>query len=285
MKVIKAFGGLGNQMFQYAFYLYVKENNSDTVFDVRDYDIHSYHSGFELTEIFGITAERLSDREIKSISLKQENLLVRALRRYCGLRLSKNTEVYENKEYTFVPFRAFYSDVVLRGNWQDVNYILPVEEKVRTAFEFPRIVSDKNTEVKELIQSCNSVSIHVRRGDYLMTSNLGGVVGAQYYRGAIEYIIKNVISPVFFIFSDDIEWCKTEFNDLCPIFIDWNKGNQSYIDMQLISLCKHNIIANSSFSWWGAWLNQNPGKIVIMPQQWDTECKENKLVWNGWQTI
>ncbi|MCD7883764.1 MAG: alpha-1,2-fucosyltransferase [Lachnospiraceae bacterium] len=285
MKIVKAFGGLGNQMFQYAFYLYLKENNPDTYFDIKDYDIHEYHCGFELTNIFGVQTDDVPQDAIKKISIQQESIIVRLLRKYFGARLCKTDEIFENKEYTFVPFRCFQSDTVLRGNWQDINYLIPIEKKIRSVFTFHELNDKKNAETAKKIMDSNSVSIHIRRGDYLQTSNLGGVIGEDYYKKAIDYIEKRVQNPVYIVFSDEIEWCRHTLKNLKAVFVDWNTGTDSYKDMQLMSLCKHNIIANSSFSWWGAWLNPNENKIVIMPEVWDAECAYNKLVWDRWQTM
>ena len=118
----------------------------------------------------------------------------------------------------------------------------------------------------EPINKSNSVSLHVRRGDYLNLKNIG-VLDVDYYIKAVEYIRKNVEKPTFYIFSDDLEWCKNSlgFLDDC-IYVDWTQTEID--DLKLMSFCRHNIIANSSFSWWGAWLNQNPKKTVIAPKGW-----------------
>jgi hypothetical protein len=118
----------------------------------------------------------------------------------------------------------------------------------------------------------NSISIHVRRGDYLNHESYKNICGLNYYCSAIRYIKTLIMDPFFIVFSDDILWCKENLNnilsDTSVIYVDWNTGKESYKDMQLISNCKHNIIANSSFSWWGAWLNTFPNKIIIAPKKW-----------------
>jgi len=120
------------------------------------------------------------------------------------------------------------------------------------------------------MQQCESVAIHVRRGDY--TSNAYsasfGTLADSYYKTAIERINAGAQQPVFFVFSDDIEWCRNNLQLHNAIFIEHNKGVDSYKDLVLMSHCRHNIIANSTFSWWGAWLNQNPQKIIIAPRIW-----------------
>ena len=118
----------------------------------------------------------------------------------------------------------------------------------------------------ENIKTTNSVSLHVRRGDYLNLKNIG-VLDVDYYKQAVAYIRKNVEKPTFYIFSDDLDWCKKSlgFLDDC-IYVD--RTETEIDDLKLMSCCQHNIIANSSFSWWGAWLNKNPKKTVIAPKSW-----------------
>lgn len=131
----------------------------------------------------------------------------------------------------------------------------------------------------DIIKSCNAVSLHIRRGDYISnatTNTIHGTCNLDYYKRAVEYIKKNSVSPIFFIFSDDIDWVKDNLHlNEKHYYIDWNNADTNYEDMRLMSLCKHNVIANSSFSWWGAWLNNNPKKIVIAPQKWFNDSKLN----------
>lgn len=147
-----------------------------------------------------------------------------------------------------------------------------IAEEIKTAFVFPEIKDTKNINGMKLIQSCNSVAIHARRGDMLGVNYPYYRFG--YFRRAVKYIKKHVKSPVFFIFCDpgSIAWAKEnasifnlDFNKDKVYFVDWNKGEESFRDMQLMSHCKHQIITKSSFGWWGAWLNDNPNKITISP--------------------
>ncbi|RYE17794.1 MAG: alpha-1,2-fucosyltransferase, partial [Sphingobacteriaceae bacterium] len=138
---------------------------------------------------------------------------------------------------------------------------------IRSDFNFPNLTSDTNIKLLTRIQNTDSVSIHIRRGDYL-SSAIHLPTSLSYYEKAIAVINSKVTKPDFFIFSDDIEWCKSQLNIQNATYINHNIGKQSFIDMQLMSNCKHNIIANSSFSWWGAWLNKNERKITISPEIW-----------------
>jgi hypothetical protein len=142
----------------------------------------------------------------------------------------------------------------------------------------------RNLTVRDKILSSNSVSIHVRRGDYLQLINERLLVcDSHYYERAIDEIARRIENPCFFIFSDDIEWCKIQFSYLPEkTFIDWNRNFNSYKDMHLMSLCKYNIIANSSFSWWAAWLNNYPQKIVIAPRLWFNDRQDLSYVPPSW---
>lgn len=147
-----------------------------------------------------------------------------------------------------------------------------IETEIRTVFKFPELSDEKNSEALNLIQACNSVAIHARRGDMLGVNYPYYRFG--YFQRAVKYIRKHVERPVFFIFCDpgSVVWVKEHGNILGLDFIkdeihfvDWNKGSDSFRDMQLMAQCKHQIITNSSFGWWAAWLNEYPDKITISP--------------------
>ncbi len=150
-----------------------------------------------------------------------------------------------------------------------------IEEEIRNTFVFPKITDDKNLKMKEIIVGCNSVAVHARRGDAMGTNEFCYKYG--YFRRAVSYIKKRVDHPVFVFFTDpgSMSWCREnskifnlDFRKDKVIFVDWNKEEESYRDMQLMSYCKHNIITNSSFGWWGAFLNSNPSKITCAPSVW-----------------
>jgi putative alpha-1,2-fucosyltransferase len=282
MIIVKAYGGLGNQMFQYAFYQYLMENNQEVYFDISDFGIHDYHNGFELSKVFNAPFRRPNEKEMKKLTIRQEGILPRALFRLFGMRLSKTFELFEQKGVFTIPFQEITKDVVMRGTWQDVQYVLPVQEKIRGLFHFPELTG-KNLEVAKVMSTRPTVSVHVRRGDYLAIPQYQGVCDQAYYdRGISFFRIKHSESnPLFVFFSDDICWCKQRYSNLDAIFIDWNTGANSYIDMQLMSMCDNNIIANSSFSWWGAFLNTNDDKIVVIPEKWEKSLATNPLVYSN----
>ena len=126
----------------------------------------------------------------------------------------------------------------------------------------------KDREIVRQIKDTVSVSVHVRRGDYLKESQYGVIRGFNYYNRAIQLMQKLCPNAVFYVFSDDIEWVRIQMQGYNAVFIDWNKGDDSFKDLLLMSLCRHNIIANSTFSWWGAYLNRNSKKMVVCPDHW-----------------
>lgn len=171
---------------------------------------------------------------------------------------------YTGKEDALMGHRLKFK---MRGN-----NIEAIDEDIRAAFRFPPIVDARNREIADRIVHSESVAIHVRRGDMLPWNE--GYYKRGYFRKAVKYIKRNVQSPVFYFFCNakDMEYCRRELgafaldqNDrIC--FVDWNAGENSYIDIQLMSMCKHNVVTNSTFGWWGAYLNQNPNKITISPE-------------------
>lgn len=274
MKIIYIFDGLGNQMFQYAFYKKMKKiyknvyGNLDTF--KRDMKIHN---GYELDRVFGVEIEEkkvIFDSFFSMVRLKKRTIFHRIIQKFLReLNLLVYLEKWnENIEQKINKKRiVFYT-----GWWQSERFFKDISDELRKDFSFPEFRDKKNLEISEKIKNSNSISIHIRRGDYLSDKGLGGLASLEYYQRAIKYIKSKVENPYFFIFSNDIEWCKENLNLENSFYINWNKGEESYRDMQLMSLCKHNIIPNSTFSWWGAWLNNNPEKIVIAPEKWFNDC-------------
>lgn len=279
MKILIYAGGLGNQMFQYAFYKASSLSHKELWTTTAWYSFNNSHNGYELKKVFNISHRRnlvlpfklkRTSRKDKVQQLKevQDSSLTKILRRflynnpfvkfYEVLDSKYNPEILNEKKFC-----------IISGYFQNEKYFKSISDEIIKDFSFPAFSDDRNVQISEKMRKTNSVSIHVRRGDYCGNSLLEGIATTDYYKNAIDYIVKHVENSVFFIFSDDIEWCKQNLNIQNEhYFINWNKGSKSFRDMQLMSLCKHNIIPNSSFSWWGAWLNQNKEKIVIAPSKW-----------------
>ncbi len=286
--IVHIYGGMGNQMFQYVFYLNLKSENHHTFINLDFFNLRyskkAHAQNFALKDafinldppVFGdFTSKALYTPRIhwrlyrifkKVVSLKRDNR--QAFNLISTSNISKRKG---NKDM------LHYQDV-----WIDAKYLLGLESEIRDAFQFDKThIGEKNKKVLAEMGQKESVSIHVRRGDYLKDPYLSSFCKEDYYQKAIQLIKEKVQTPHFFIFSDDIEWCKKTFDDGLPkTFIDWNLHEKSYIDMLLMSNCKHNITAASTFSWWGAWLNNNIGKIVVMPEDWLMFGQYEKQIFN-----
>lgn len=271
MKVVNIIGGIGNQMFQYAFALALKQKypDEDVKLDTSHFNGYSLHNGFEIERNFGLLLPIASNKELRKLTFYTPNYkMSRIIRKLFGYR---KTEFKEPRLFTFW-HEAFEikGNCYYEGSWQNEKYFKDYSNEVRKAFSFKQPLGEKNDKLLNHINHSESVSIHVRRGDYLSDSTYQGICDLPYYKNAIAYINENVGHPHFFIFSNDAKWCKEYIAPLCGDYtiIDWNDGIKSWADMQLMSLCKHNIIAHSSFSWWAAWLNSNKNKIVVSPKGW-----------------
>lgn len=267
MIIIRIGGGLGNQMFQYALYLKLISLHKD----VRIDDLHikkhgNQHNGLELVDVFGCTYHEAELFDIYRLSDAQLTLWDRAKRKI--LKNRKRTHFIE-RNYEFHPELLEEDEIYLEGYWQSYLYFQDIRENILNEFRFKPFEDPENLALMQEIQGSNAISIHIRRGDYLDPANinmLGGICTKEYYEQAIQYIENKVDNPKWFLFTDDAAWCSQNFPQ-CKI-VTCNLGKSSYRDMQLMCLCKHNIIANSSFSWWAAWLNINDDKIVIAPKKW-----------------
>lgn len=261
MKIVKIKGGLGNQMFQYALYKKLKNIGSKTYGDLSYFNRNNC---YELERIFNIEINTNYNLVLKKI-FENDNLFFKIFRKILKSILVKNIIQQNDVEFKENIFNYNYFD----GYWQSEKFFKDIKEEICVEFKFPPITEDKNLYIKNEIEKVEAISIHIRRGDYIENKVLDRLASLEYYERALRYIKLKIENPVFFIFSDDIEWCKENLKiDFPTYYIDWNNGEESFRDMQLMSLCKHNIIPNSSFSWWGAWLNSNPNKIVIAPEIW-----------------
>jgi len=265
MKIVRFLGGLGNQMFQYAFYKSLSHHFKKVKADLSYYNYCSDHNGFELGDIFDIELDYASDFELKLYS--KQKWKYKKIRQ---LLFIGEPYIEEEEQYTFNG--EHYNDKLSRiyqGYWQHYRYVECVADILLDKFVFQELTSQRNLEILRDIKSREeSVAIHVRRGDYARYPLLDGIADKSYFLRAIALIKEKYITPKFYVFSDDILWCREHLDLQEVTFIDWNKGTNSYIDMQLMSNCKHAIISNSTFSWWAAWLNRNVAKTVIVPKTW-----------------
>jgi hypothetical protein len=267
IKAVKVVGGLGSQMMAYGLYLALKKKfNNDVFYETGFFEKNYQHNGLEIYRIFGIEPE--IQHSFTSKIINSNCLLYKFIRR---LIIKKRTISAHTQKYNY-DIQVFKDKKIILYDqcWTSYKYFESVENEIRELFVFPDLVGSKNKTIMDEIGVTESVSLHVRRGDYLNSPILGGVIGSSYYKQAIQLVYRKIKKPKFYIFSDDITWCKSELGikkEDCK-FIDWNKSDLSFQDMCLMSHCKHNIIANSSFSWWGAYLNSNKSKIVICPKYW-----------------
>ena len=274
-------GGLGNQMFQYAFgkALATKHKTElllDTSRLINDKTGITNRS-FEL-DIFKIDKQqpRKTDTEkLKPLFYRIVNVLAFK----AGFRGIQTSKYFIEKGFSFnSSIEKIGKDCFLSGYWQSYRYFQSIESIIREEFLFEPTLDNTNKDRVIQMANKNSVSLHIRRNDFVNNKyhDIHGTCSIEYYQKAAEYIAGKVNEPFFFIFSDDMDWVRVNLNLNFPcVFVSGNIGKQSYIDMQLMSQCKHNIIANSSFSWWGAWLNANPNKIIIAPSQWFADEKMN----------
>lgn len=289
MKIVKILGGLGNQMFQYAMYLGLKEAfpEEDVKIDISCFKGYSNHNGFELSKVFGVTPEVASFTDVMAVAYPYWNYRLWQV----GSRIlpKRKTMCVESHQGRFdATVLTVAGNRYFDGYWQDERYFKHVADIVKRTFDVP-FVDDRNKKAADVIASKNTVSIHVRRGDYINHPVYRGICDKEYYRRAICKI-KEVGNPEqYCFFSNDIEWCRENLLDLIPgkqiVLVDWNKGQHSWQDMMLMRLCKYNIVSNSSFSWWGAWLNMHNDSIVIAPSRWNNIPDNEFMLPESWIKI
>ena len=261
--IIKLDGRMDNQMFQWAFARgYEAKNGIMPIFD-------------DSKETLKLTPFKLS-QNIKTVEKPLWNKFLRKTVPFRNLR-NKLTELKFNlphfEEEVICLFQPNLFDIkapaFISGYFQCEKYFIDVKEQLINDFQLIEPLSNANQNVLDKIKNTNSVSIHFRYGDFLksrVAKNFGNL-GEKYYQDAIKYIAENTNEPLtLFIFSDDINLVKENIKfEHETVYVDINSGKQGYFDIELMKNCKNNIIANSSFSWWGAWLNENPNKIVAAP--------------------
>lgn len=270
MIITKIYGGLGNQMFQYAIGRSLSINKNKKLY-LESSSFSSYKLRNYQLDIFNINVSIINRFYLKFLLF---------------FKLAKKVKEQEPffKKDGEIPLGHI---IFLDGYWQCEDYFKDIRKELLEDFKLKVDLDSENKKILNLIKSKNSVSLHVRRGDYVensKTNQVHGTCSLDYYKKAIEYIKKNVKNPHFFIFSDDIDWCKEniKLRKEESFFVDINSPEKGYFDLELMKNCKHFIIANSSFSWWGAWLSENSKKIIIAPKQWLRSKDEGELVPKSW---
>lgn len=267
MSIVKVTGGLGNQLFQYSFGQFLHKNTGmevfyyfDTVnnsrsFTNRDHELSKFNLDFAIAD-----QEAFSKYKIKN------GLLGRFKRKITQLLpFISDTYVVQQGPHDYP---SKFQDAHYDGYWQIYEYPETIKEKLQTHLQ---LGAEQLIKFKELInnfESENSVALHIRRSDYITipaNAKIFNVCDKKYYEDAIAIINSRVDDAKYYIFTEDMDWAKENFVGTDFVFVE---GNSAIEDMLLMAKCKHNIIANSTFSWWSAWLNQNPEKMVVTPKKW-----------------
>ncbi|MDE6891527.1 MAG: alpha-1,2-fucosyltransferase [Lachnospiraceae bacterium] len=290
MNIIRMSGGLGNQMFQYALYLKLRSMGKEVKFD----DINEYRGENTrpiMLAVFGIDYPRATWDEIVEFTDGSMNLLKRIRRKIFGRRALE----YREEEF-YDPKVLSFDSMYLRGNFKSEKYFEDIAGEVRSKYRFPTLENMhlpeklyKNTRAcQDAIESTEAVGMHMYRSDSRLDEELyEGICTEKYYEGAVRFIQERYPDAFFYIFSNEPKWVKKWVEDLIAsqitedmdkdevrklegrfVLVEANTEYTGYLDMLLMSKCRHNIISNSSFSWWAAWLNDNPDRLVVAPDRW-----------------
>ena len=264
--IVNFSGRMANQMFQWAFgRAYEKKQGIKPQFDNSQETIKI--DCFKLMKDIELVKKPLVKKIFRKI------IFIRSLRN----KLSKvDFKLSEREEKCFCQYEPELLEqlppVYFKGYFQTEKYFTNIREQLLKDFELNLPLNNANKEVLEKIKSTEAVAVHFRRGDYTKkrVSDKYGSCSVEYYKNAVKLIAeKTGKNLTVFVFSDDINWVKQNAKFDCEtVYVDINSGKQGYFDLELMKNCKHNVIANSSFSWWGAWLNQNPEKVIVAPKTW-----------------
>lgn len=285
MNIIRMTGGMGNQMFQYALYLKLVSMGKEAKFDdITEYGLPNARE--IMLWCFGIDYPKASGEEINEITDGFMKLSHRIRRKLFG---RKSLE-YHEADCNFDPQVLNRGSAYLTGYFQSELYFKDIEDQVREAFVFQPVIFEKLSEdrrerilsYRKRIEDSLSVSIHLRRGDYLTSSEIyGGNCTEKYYKSGIALIREKYPEAEFFVFSNDDAWTKKWILDSFPgdtgfVVVEGAPEEEGYLDLYLMSRCRHHILANSSFSWWGAYLNPSPDRTVVAPARWfnNQDCRD-----------
>lgn len=292
MIVMKLIGGLGNQMFQYALGRNLARiKQTELKLDITGFETYKLHT-YGLSH-FNITENIATDAEISRLTKHAAKKgKIWRLRNYLFVDESIYIREKRSMEFKFDPTIMNIGDIAyLDGYWQNEKYFKDIEDIIRKEFVVRDAMNDEDKAVAQFITQTDSVSAHIRRGDYIASAKTNAVHGTcdiNYYQRAAEIIAARTSNPHFFIFSDDHEWVKKNIAFAhSTTYVAHNDADKNYQDLRLMSMCRHNIIANSSFSWWGAWLNANSEKIIVAPKKWlnDSTRDTSDLIPKTWIRI
>lgn len=299
MIIVELKGGLGNQMFQYAFgRTLATKNDTQLLLDLeflldrtprKDFVFRNYD-----LNVFKLKPFKFIEKEEKDQFFKNSKALINRARNRI---FSNGKQVQYEKSFSFdKSFLNVKGQIYLQGYWQSPKYFESIESSLREEFQMKFNLSEKGKELVNEIENVDSICLNVRRTDFVniqSTSQLLGFVGLDFYEKASALMAKKISNPRFYVFSDDISWCRDNFdflNKFSVNFVDHSfKGNKFSEYLTIMSHCKHFIIPNSTFAWWGAWMSKNDNKIVYCPKKWFSDSIRNyeasSLIPLDWERI
>ena len=296
MVVVQITGGLGNQLFMYAagrrLSLHHRTPLKLDIAPFQAYPLRSY-----LLDRFDIAQDFATSEEVTALKSRALAQTQKERTRYRGIRSMLNWRARAGRSAVFnaddslagtylAEILSTPRDVYLQGYWQSERYFKPIEKVIRSDLRFSDELRGENLALAQDIASAEAVSLHIRRGDYASNphlSQLFGLLPLEYYHRASQTIAATLPAARFFVYSDDPDWAKDHLRLGRPAtFVSHNGPAAPHEDLRLMSLCKHHIVANSSLSWWGAWLCENPSKIVVAPAQWFAQVPMPDLVPASW---
>lgn len=260
--IVKLTGGHSNQMFQYAAGRSLAARHGvKLMLDISWYPEHALTSPGDAPRVYELGGYKI-----------QENIYKRTLAQRAINKLNP-IQYYIEKKFTYnQKIIELGPNTHLEGHFQSYKYFEDVQDQIRDEFTLVKPATGKNKKlIEKIMKDPNAVSLHIRRGDYATNHNeTHGLVPMTYYQAAIKEIKKTIANPTIYVITNDPEWCRKNLKLPATIYIIDNNDDITggAEDMRLMRACKHNIMANSSFSWWGSWLNPNPDKIVIAPKKW-----------------
>ena len=287
MKIVNIIGGLGNQMFQYAFAyaLHMRNPEEQVLIDTSLFHGYSLHNGFEIERLFGL---RLPIARKKDLRRVIHYIPYYPLSRLARKILPSPKSLYLDPNYLSFDSVAMmqHGDKYYDGYWQTEKYFGDIRDTILDLFSFKTELRPSSRDMAEQILTTNSVAIHVRRGDYTKSPNYKGICDLDYYERAINKAKELITNPRFFIFSDDLPWCRIHLPPLIGaaevVYVEGNVGINCSDDMRLMSFARCNVLANSSFSWWAAYLNQRCGRFAIAPSKWVNEVESKDVYLDSW---
>ena len=279
--------GLANRMFQYAYYIYLKDNGYNTLTDTYRHGKLA-HETVQWNDIFPKAQLQQANKSLVW-ALGGGQDIVSRLRRKCPILSPQVLKM--PSAFDAIPPTKKTQYII--GVFQNAEMVEKVQNKIFDIYQFKPFLYDRNLKLEKEMEDCESVAIHVRKGnDYQQRIWYQNTCNVNYYKKAVEYFGSRLKNPKFYVFTDNKSWVEDNFRFFGYKLVEGNptSGYGSHFDMQLMTHCRHNIISNSTYSWWGAFLNQHCEKMVIMPETWfnPNSCEEftsRKLCCNGWISL